>query len=201
MISHVFGYPIWTCDEAYNLTPLEISHLRGLNRYQNKGMGGNYITDDQYILNKNQFSGIKEFCDRQINRYFHDVLHVVDETEIYMTQSWANFNKKGEGHHKHWHSNSIVSAVMWIQTDGTPINFYRDSELFPLEFDYKQSDINNSTKWWYNTVPGYMVIFPSSMKHDVPPNQSDIERISISMNTFVKGRIGPPFEERSGLVL
>ena len=32
--------------------------------------------------------------------------------------------------------------------------------------------------------PGGLILFPSSLKHSVPINQSDEDRISISFNTF-----------------
>ena len=39
-------------------------------------------------------------------------------------------------------------------------------------------------------VSGELVLFPSYLRHMVPVNKSDKERISISFNTFVKDKLG-----------
>jgi len=37
-----------------------------------------------------------------------------------------------------------------------------------------------------------LVIFPSSMVHDVDNNESDKDRVTISFNTFIRGEMGEP---------
>jgi len=39
---------------------------------------------------------------------------------------------------------------------------------------------------------GRLVIFPSSMVHDVDKNKSNKDRTTISFNTFIKGEMGEP---------
>ena len=39
---------------------------------------------------------------------------------------------------------------------------------------------------------GRLVIFPSSMVHDVDNNESNKDRVTISFNTFIRGEMGEP---------
>jgi len=199
-LSSAFGYPIWISDEIYDVSPLEISHIRGITQSYNEGSGGNKISQCDDLLENKSLIGIKSYITHQLNRYFHDILKVVNETELYITQSWANFNEKDQGHHKHYHSNSVVSAVFYVQTDGTPIKFYNPKQLFPLDFCYTEYNMLNSMYLNYQTAPGNLIVFPSTLEHSVPPNETDLERISIAVNTFVKGKIGH-FHGKYGLEL
>ena len=39
---------------------------------------------------------------------------------------------------------------------------------------------------------GRLVIFPSSMVHDVDKNEGTKDRVTISFNTFIRGEMGDP---------
>jgi hypothetical protein len=41
-----------------------------------------------------------------------------------------------------------------------------------------------------NVSEGELLLFPSDLTHDVPTVTGDVERISISFNTFLVGKIG-----------
>ena len=41
-----------------------------------------------------------------------------------------------------------------------------------------------NTYHWFTPVPNTLIMFPAWLEHDVEPNQSQEERISISFNIF-----------------
>ena len=43
-----------------------------------------------------------------------------------------------------------------------------------------------------------LLLFPSNLKHEVPPNESSDQRISLAFNTFAYGNIG---ENADNLIL
>ncbi len=104
-------------------------------------------------------------------------MNVEDQIKIYPTQAWANYNKKSESHHSHFHANSIVSGVLYVQTNGVKIHFERGDELWPLQLRYKSFDYFNSESWWVNSITGKILLFPSKLAHNVEENESDLQRI------------------------
>lgn len=198
----IFGYPIWISEETYNFNDKELDYIKNLPTKINGGGGGNRISLDDYLFKNKEMSNIKNFCQKQIDKYFYDLMNVEDQIKIYTTQAWANYNKKSESHHSHFHANSIVSGVLYVQTDGVKIHFERDkySELWPMQLRYKDFDYYNAFSWWAKSEPGKIIIFPSKLAHRVEENEGETERISIAINTFVKGYLGDDLD-KTGLRL
>ena len=196
----IFGYPIWISEETYNFNDKELDYIKNLPTKINGGGGGNRISLDDYLFKNKEMSNIKNFCQKQIDKYFYELMNVEDQIKIYTTQAWANYNKKSESHHSHFHANSIVSGVLYVQTDGVKIHFERGDELWPLQLRYKKFDYFNAENWWVNSVTGKILLFPSKLAHSVEENEGDLERISIAINTFVKGYMGVDLD-KTGLRL
>ena len=62
--------------------------------------------------------------------------------------------------------------------------------MFPIKLNFEEYKIENSTSYWIDMEPHKLFLFPSSLEHSVDNNDSDVTRISISFNTFVKGTFG-----------
>ena len=187
---NIFGYPIWLSEQTYNFNDNEIKYIKNLEKKDNGGGGGNKVSVDDYLFKNDEMFGIKKFCQMQIEKYFYELVNVEDQIKIYPTQAWANYNSKNEKHHSHKHANSIVSGVLYVQTNGVKIHFERGDELWPLQLRYKSFDYFNSESWWVNSITGKILLFPSKLAHNVEENESDLQRISIAINTFVTGYIG-----------
>ena len=126
--------------------------------------------------------------------FFYDRFKVKKDIEIYITQSWINFNQKNTSHHRHKHINSIISSVIFIKGETCPITFYNsERNLFGnlLSFeDFTVPNENNTSQVYFNNKNGRLFLFPSTLMHSVARNKSDVERISLSFNTFIKGQLG-----------
>ena len=57
--------------------------------------------------------------------YFNKVL-CAKNVKPYITQSWLNYTRANQFHHRHEHPNSFVSGVLYINADKATdrINFY-----------------------------------------------------------------------------
>jgi len=133
---------------------------------------------------------IKTIIEAELNYYFYEVLQVVPDTEIYITESWANKSTPNEQHHRHNHPNSIVSGVCYVDNDEYTGNIvFNTSQYSQIEFQVKESNIYNSKTWSFAPMIGTLILFPSSLEHSVTKNLSKKDRISISFNTFIKGTI------------
>ena len=102
---------------------------------------------------------------------------------------WFNINGKGNYNNKHVHPNSDFSGVLWLKTPencgnivfGSPHNFssYMEIQSYTQEF---KDDTRCDCSYFFNPIEGRMLIFPSSLQHEVEPNESDEDRISVSFN-------------------
>lgn len=160
---------------------------------------GNSTSLDNYILKASVLRNIKNFIDESIQDYFVKIYAPQEEvfgagkklsTEVYVTQSWINFCKKGQYHHKHKHPNSFISGIFYIEADVAQdkIYFYKDSKD-SLTVPPKDFNIYNSDSWWLPVKTGELIIFPSYFEHSVATTKTD-NRISLSFNTFLRGSLG-----------
>jgi uncharacterized protein (TIGR02466 family) len=112
------------------------------------------------------------------------------QTEIYITESWLNKTEKGQSHHRHWHPNSVISGVVYLAGDPESGHLrFITSQYNTLEFEIAETNIYNAKSWASPGIPGSIILFPSNLEHLVDEYQGDIPRISMSFNTFVKGKI------------
>jgi uncharacterized protein (TIGR02466 family) len=137
---------------------------------------------------------LKQFIEKSLKKYFQNIYMPKNNVEPYITQSWCNYTKEGQFHHKHAHPNSFVSGVFYVQADRTKdkIYFYKE-EYKQIKIPAKEYNSFNSESWWFETGTNDLVLFPSNLTHMVEKVVGK-ERISLSFNTFLKGYIGEDLE-------
>jgi uncharacterized protein (TIGR02466 family) len=181
-------------DKTLNKKILEINKIKQFKFRKNFGGGGNDVSSDLYILDKDELSDIKKVLTDSVNEYFKEIVNPDKDMKLYITNSWINVNKNGESHHAHKHTNSIVSSVLYIDThEGDTITF-----LNPNDNLFGNLKIGNNTTMWDSnewTIPtknNILIMFPSTLTHAVSarPNTCTGTRISLSFNTWFKGTIG-----------
>ena len=145
------------------------------------------------ILDAPEMQRIRSFIEEHINQYGWKVISASPTHEFYITQSWLNFTKPGESHHRHTHTNSLISGVLYIaaKKEMDSICFYRDSA------SQRQILATNDLLNSYNTSSecisvgtGDLLLFPSNLTHGVSQTTGEHTRISLAFNTFVRGEIG-----------
>jgi uncharacterized protein (TIGR02466 family) len=150
----------------------------------------NWVSDNMQILNEPEFQSIGAQLFALTHEFFHGIMKVDRGTEIYITESWLNKTEKGQMHHRHWHPNSVLSGVLYIDTDGTTgKTVFINSEYSTFEFNLEEANIYNSKKWGITPRIGDVLLFPSNVEHMVDTYEGDKPRITLSFNTFVKGTI------------
>ena len=166
----------------------ELAYLKTIS-YREQQQNGNFRSDDSYLLRKEEFKDIKNFLGEAVNKFTTNVLNT--KQRLVITQCWANRNPKGSKHHEHVHPNSIVSGVMYFQINEKlpPIQFSKDRQD-GMKLDPEKYNHVNSESFMLPCKPGELILFPSSLKHSVPINQGEEDRISVSFNTFCIDAIG-----------
>jgi len=194
MIDAVFATPVYKSDNLYKLNEEQLQYLKTLEMIKNKG--GNYLTTRKDIMDDKPMEDFKHWCLLNV-RAFAKQLGASERTSFYITQSWMNRNPPHSYHHTHMHPNSIFSCIYYVEGDKCPTYFYRyDDRTSFGNFAFYENDKGSSaftaTKAGVMNEVGRLVIFPSSMVHDVDNNESDKDRVTISFNTFIKGEMGEP---------
>ena len=112
-IYNIFPQPIYK-SELYEFKDSELYYLNQIPREKNKG-GSNQRSKTDKLLEEDTMNPIKNWIMSKVKHYAYDILKINREhTYFYMTQSWANFNTTNTSHHKHWHSNSLISGVFFV---------------------------------------------------------------------------------------
>ena len=183
--------PVCLPTEEYKIDDETLKFINAL-EFSSDGNGENNQSVNSYILKSKKLLGLKKFIEKHINYYAHDLLKISRKHKFYITQSWFNINQKGENHRAHFHPNSLISGVFYVAGDDCPIYFSNGRSVFGNAFDVKVEERNlyNSMGWQIPNENFKLILFPSYLEHFVESNESNTPRISLSMNTFIKGSIG-----------
>ena len=124
-----------------------------------------------------------------IKTHFSDNDIFRENLQIQISALWANINGKGDFNVSHIHAGSDISGVLWIQipensgviefTSPHMYNQFKERQI------YKQKIIDDAgihPAWYLTPTEGNVIFFPSSLFHEVDPNNSERDRISVSFN-------------------
>lgn len=151
---------------------------------------GNTTSDNRYVLRHDTMASLKAFAEASVNEYLRSICAPKHEVALRLTQSWLNYTKDGQYHHKHEHPNSFVSGVLYLKAarQKDKIHFYK-SLYQQIKLPTDQFNVYNSDSWWLEVGAGDLMLFPSSLTHMVETVQGD-ERVSLAFNTFPVGYVG-----------
>lgn len=152
---------------------------------------GNFASNNKSVLTAAPMQSIREALQENLDNFFKIVFDTSNEVSLQITQSWLTLSRRGESHHPHTHPNSIVSGVLYINLapeDG--INFFRDDDYIWYELMRKNDNYYNASNYMINAAIGDIILFPSNVKHGVRQVRENIERVSLSFNSFFSGNMG-----------
>jgi len=105
-------------------------------------------------------------------------------------EMWVNILQTGGHQSVHNHANSFISGVIYLTRSHPSANTVFIRALGGRDFIFNNTNTNaelgpfNADKWIMPAAePGDMVLFPSYLLHEVPPNQGD-QRMSIAFNAI-----------------
>ena len=161
----------------------------GKNQRNNEG---NTTSTDHYVLKHKGLSKLYAELNDSVNNYFRTIYNAKDDVSLYITQSWINYTKENQFHHKHLHPNSILSGIIYLDVDeeNDRIYFYKHEDKSNIIIPQNDWNRYNSTSWWLPAKTGTVYIFPSTLTHMVTTKKENNLRVSLSFNTFVKGKLG-----------
>ena len=122
-----------------------------------------------------------------------DTLHVDNGwhcDRIVVNKSWANRSDAQSGHHHapHRHPMSYLSGIYYL-TEGPATIFIDPLHVREWAQLHLDGGPNEETTQYVIPRPGGLFVFPSYLIHSSDPNNTDIQRFSIALNTFPQGAI------------
>lgn len=189
-VESVFPVPVLHSHLKRDFTDDELSFMNEQGKVVTKNTG-NWTSKNRYILEEPVMHEVKEMLMDAVNYWFANII-CNTKVEPYITQSWLNWTQKEETHHLHNHPNSVVSGVLYINGDDDKIHLHKQEydqiKILPeTEEKYNQY---NSEITWFATPPGKILLFPSKVWHSVEKKKTDVLRVTLAFNTFVRGEIG-----------
>lgn len=178
----LFSKPIFQA--PVKVDNIDLSNIKWARNYQN------WISESQRVIEQPEFAALSDSVYDVVCEYFYGILQAKSNVEIYFTESWFNKTEKGQSHHRHWHPNSILSGVVYLENDGdSGRTKFITSQYDTIEYSINDANIYNSRSWSVPAVKGNMVIFPSNVEHLVDTYHGETPRITLAFNTFVRGAV------------
>ncbi|BET66174.1 TIGR02466 family protein [Opitutales bacterium ASA1] len=132
------------------------------------------------------FMELEKRIDRHVARFARHLDYDLTDRELVMTDCWVNIMPTSVAHGSHIHPLSTISGTYYVQTPrGCSAIKFEDPRLQafmaqpPRRPDAKP---HNKPHVAYAAETGHVVLFESWLRHEVPPNTTVSERISISFN-------------------
>lgn len=168
------------------LPPIAFDKIEWVKNCNNMRSKGTRVLHDPALV------GLRTQIEAVTNAYFYDVMKYTPFASIYITESWFNKTEAGQSHHQHYHANSILSGILYLDGEGHggKTEFYSPHKN-PFVFAVTELNRWNSGMFSVDPVIGQCVVFPSMLEHSVTPYTGSKPRISLSWNTFIKGEINP----------
>ena len=192
-IINLFPTPIMTTDIDVVLEEEDINAFKNLEMVRYPIDNGSH-SKDLNVIEPKQFSLLRS----SILNHFYDYLDYLSVSKFdydwFISSSWVNLHKPGDYSHRHFHTNSIISAIYYLdipENSGNTI-FELDEQdnrlhMPTVKLKFFEPNMYNSERVELKAITGNCVFFPSRLRHSVTKNKSDQNRYSIAMNFFFKG--------------
>jgi uncharacterized protein (TIGR02466 family) len=192
-IDSIFPIPIYQNNIGRPFSKKEKEFVLECEKFFNLN-SGNTTSANNYVLDEEPMSDIKSFIQNCVQDYMNCIVKPRFDVNIRITQSWFNYTKPNQFHHKHSHPNSFISGVLYINADPEKDKIIFHSPYCNYMYNLhcpsvELGDFNSNYVYFINQNGG-LILFPSKTQHSVDITQSKETRISLAFNTFLNGEIG-----------
>jgi len=132
------------------------------------------------------FSELRNALDQNIQDFARHLELELSGRKLVMTNLWANVMNTGTVHSMHLHPLSVISGTYYVQTPKkcSALKFEDPRLVQFMGSPPRKSKARAENQRFISleAKAGQVILFESWMKHEVPPNPSRQERISLSFN-------------------
>ena len=132
------------------------------------------------------FQELKKQIDKHVKKYTSAMEMDIKGHNIEMNSCWVNIMPKQSHHSFHIHPLSFISGTYYVSIPkNTSVIKFEDPRLaFFMGSPPRKSNCRRENQHFVSVSPreGQVVLFESWLRHEVPANTSDAERVSVSFN-------------------
>ncbi len=132
------------------------------------------------------FTELEKNLNKHVAEFVKSLEMDINPKELKMTSCWINIMPAQVVHGYHLHPLSVISGTYYVQTpkNCSAIKFEDPRIMSFMASPPRKHNAKIANQRYHSLAPeaGHLVLFESWLKHEVPPNQTDQERISISFN-------------------
>jgi len=132
------------------------------------------------------FKDLVKVLDKHVAAFAKDLAFDLDGKKLKLDSLWVNILPQGGVHTSHIHPHSVVSGTTYVtMPDGASAIKFEDPRLaMMMAAPARKKDAPAELKTFIYVAPavGDVLLWESWLRHEVPLNMADDERISVSFN-------------------
>lgn len=132
------------------------------------------------------FAELVNVLDQHVAAFLEDLEFDLDGREVTLEDIWINILPEGGIHTSHIHPHSVISGTTYVAVpDGASAIKYEDPRsamMMASPVRRKEARRELKTFVYEAPKPGDVLLWESWLRHEVPMNMSEDDRISISFN-------------------
>ncbi|APX23329.1 MAG: hypothetical protein CML50_24680 [Rhodobacteraceae bacterium] len=132
------------------------------------------------------FADLVAALDKHVMAFAEDLEFDLGEKTLVLEDLWINILPEGGTHSSHIHPHSVISGTTYVaMPDGTSALKLEDPRLgYMMAAPARRKGCREELKTFIYEAPkvGDVLLWESWLRHEVPPNMSEEERISVSFN-------------------
>lgn len=132
------------------------------------------------------FADVIKALDAHVAAFAEDLALDLDERELKLEDIWINILPEGGIHTGHIHPHSVISGTTYVaMPEGTSAIKFEDPRLpMMMAAPARRKDARAELKTFHYVAPavGDVLLWESFIRHEVPMNMSEEDRISVSFN-------------------
>jgi uncharacterized protein (TIGR02466 family) len=132
------------------------------------------------------FADVIKAIDGHVAEFAKDLEFDLDERELKLEDIWINILPEGGIHTGHIHPHSVISGTTYVaMPEGASAIKFEDPRLpMMMAAPARRKDAREELRTFAYVAPevGDVLLWESFIRHEVPMNMSDGDRISVSFN-------------------
>ena len=132
------------------------------------------------------FKDLVPVLDKHVATFVKDLQFDLDGKKVRLNSLWINILPEGGVHTSHLHPHSVISgtAYVTVPNGASAIKFEDPRSAMMMAAPEREVEARNELRKFIYVVPqaGEVLLWESWLRHEVPQNKADEERISISFN-------------------
>lgn len=196
MVKNIFASQIYNTSLVKSKSQLkeisdELYKISSIDQAGQKWSQKNYVTGytsygslDQLHQFSSSFLDLDQKIRPHLNKYIRSLGWKISHKDLNLNSMWGNIMSQGSHHSFHIHPLSVISGTFYVSVPkGSSVIQFEDPRHSMMMASPPRAGV------FYSLVPrtGDLVLFESWMRHQVPTQTVDEDRISVSFNYDWRG--------------